>query len=484
MLIGSVASAQQTRTGRLSTDDDDDKSSRDDPQVIQLEEPEQLVIPRGLDAPIDPDTYIIGPGDEFMLFLRGQGQQSVRLTVMPEGTVLVPNVGPHEAAGKTIATFRKELKKELGNYYRNVQIDVQLVKPRSFIIYVFGEVKSPGAVEVHAPARAGSALLAAGGLSDFGGLRAIELRENGETVRTLDAYKYWQHGDLSQNPVLKEGQVLFVPIKGAEVFIRGEVRKGGGYELRDGETVSDLFRFAGGTTSGADLSRVMLERLHGDQSVSVENLTEGELDTFELQDLDQVIVPDKKSFSETNYILVSGGGGREGKIYIEEGESLQQMLPRLIRFREGYNLEGAVLEREDSTNAIQYTPINLEKAFDGEVDYSDLILEGGDIISIPEEANVVYVTGLVANPGPVEFQWGLHAERYIALAGGPTGTGDLNKLHIFSAEGGKRSGDVNSAVYRGDTILVRRKTSAIFGAVLIGAATLTSLVLSIVAVSK
>lgn len=88
------------------------------------------------------------------------------------------------------------------------------------------------------------------------------------------------------------------------------------------------------------------------------------------------------------------------------------------------------------------------------------------------------------SPGEIEFQRGLPAERYVAMAGGPNNSGTMDKISIYAPDGSKRDGDRESVVFRGETILVKRKTSKIFGTVFLSLSTVTSLVLSIVAVTR
>src|SRR5678816_843347 len=52
---------------------------------------------RGFDRPVNPDEYVIGPGDQFVLVVRSSGTQ-VNLSVLPGGDVLLPNAGIVHAA--------------------------------------------------------------------------------------------------------------------------------------------------------------------------------------------------------------------------------------------------------------------------------------------------------------------------------------------------------------------------------------------------
>jgi hypothetical protein len=70
------------------------------------------------------------------------------------------------------------------------------------------------------------------------------------------------------------------------------------------------------------------------------------------------------------------------------------------------------------------------------------------------------------------------------MAGGPSQAGSIDKLEIYDSFGHTRDGDRNSVVYRGETILVKRRTGVILGNLFIGFVSLTSLFLSVYAVIR
>ena len=110
------------------------------------------------------------------------------------------------------------------------------------------------------------------------------------------------------------------------------------------------------------------------------------------------------------------------------------------------------------------------------------MLKSGDVINIPPLHDVVFVAGEVVNPGGQEFQRGLPAGRYIAMAGGPTEVGSIDKLEIYDDHGNRRDADRDDVVYRGETVLVKRRTGVILGNLFLGFVSLTSLFLSVYAV--
>ena len=448
--------------------------------VDSLATMEPEVLPRGLDAPIDPATYVLGPGDQLIMFLRPQGVD-IPLTVLPEGKVLIPNAGLVRAAGLTIDQFRESLKSELVSFYRGSDIYCQLLVPRTFVVYVLGNVELPGAVQVFAPFRVDAALAAAGGVAAPGSRREIEIREGDNVVATVDLVRLERLGETAGNPMLHEGQVIFVPARGPVCNVAGEVWRSGQYEIVEGETAADMIALAGGFTTNAEPSDMVLERLSGSGEITVSRLAESEAASTVMQDADVIVVPDKRSFPGIDFVRVQGGGGRDGRIYLAEGETLDSFRPRFIRLRKDYDLSNSKIERKKDDGSMEFIPVDLSLLVRGDTLLA-VPLQAGDVINIPRLEDIVYVSGEVVAPGDVEFQRGLPAGRYIAMAGGPTDIGSIDKLEIFDDKGNRRDGDRDSVVYRGETILVKRRTAVILGNVFIGFVSLTSLFLSAYAV--
>ena len=60
-----------------------------------------------------PRNYILSAGDELIVNVWGDSELNLRLIVSPDGTVLIPNLGPILVSGLTVATAEDCLRKEL-----------------------------------------------------------------------------------------------------------------------------------------------------------------------------------------------------------------------------------------------------------------------------------------------------------------------------------------------------------------------------------
>jgi protein involved in polysaccharide export with SLBB domain len=451
--------------------------------IGELEKLGEGVMPRSLEGPIDPDSYVLGPSDQLMLIIGGPERTTIPIRILPEGSVLLPNIGSFQAAGLTLSEFTKQIRQQLGRYYRNVDIDCNLTVPRTFLVYVLGAVRKPGPVELYAPFRLSQALEGAEGMSTGGSVREIEIQENGQLVRKVDLQSFLKLGDFEGNPTLREGQTLVVPVRKKTVRVLGEVRLQGRYELLEGETVEDLLAFCGGITGWGDKDRLIIERVQARDSVFTLTFPYDEIGRMELKNRDVLVVPDILSFPQNRFVYVSGGGGRQGRFLLQPGETLRQFLPRTWRVAEEYTVNTALLERKTENNGIEVTQFNPKDIFAGDP-LGDIELKPGDIINVPPIIESVYVAGEITLPGEYVYRAEFRAAEYISMAGGPTSKGSLGRISIISREGKERGAGKDSIIKRGETLLVRSSYTSMMGSFIVTVGSLSAIVLSIVALSR
>ena len=221
-----------------------------------------------LTGPVDP-SYQLGPGDRLVLILTGDVEQSYQLEVTREGFIVIPQVGQLFVNNLTLAQLEDLLFSRLGRVYSGVRrgpgattrFYITPARLSSNQIFVQGDVMRPGAHRVSSAGTAMSALYAAGGPTDNGSLRRVQIRRAGRTVAELDVYDYLLQGDASNDVRLRNGDIVFVPIHGPRVRIVGEIARPATYEMKENEQLDDAIRFAGGFTPTAARARVQIERI-------------------------------------------------------------------------------------------------------------------------------------------------------------------------------------------------------------------------------
>jgi protein involved in polysaccharide export with SLBB domain len=200
-----------------------------------------------------------------VLILTGDVENSTNLLVTREGFIVVPQAGQIFVNSLTLGQLEAVLAQRLGRIYSGIRsgstrFSVSVARLRSNQVFVVGDVTRPGSYRVSSAGTALTALYAAGGPSEAGSLRRIEVRRGGRTVDVLDVYDYLTRGDASRDARLQNGDVVFVPPRLARVRALGEVLRPGTYEVKPGETLAELLRTAGGLTALA-AQRITVERV-------------------------------------------------------------------------------------------------------------------------------------------------------------------------------------------------------------------------------
>lgn len=286
-------------------------------------------------APVDnapvPSDYVVGPGDSFNILLYGSENQSLLLTVDREGIINFPRLGAITVAGLSFSESKSLIETRVGEQLIGAQAVVSAGRLRAINVFMAGEVATPGAYSVSALTTVTQALFVAGGVSNIGSIRKVEVLRENNVIATFDAYDLLQRGDASGDIRLQSGDVVFVPPLSATASIDGAVRRPAIYELIPGQTISDLVEMAGGFQNNAYVRMVPLERF--DRSSALPELVNLDLtnsidNARNLLDGDFIRVPEAgETFS--NSIQIKGAVVRPGIFAFEEGIRVSDLLPNI-----------------------------------------------------------------------------------------------------------------------------------------------------------
>lgn len=146
--------------------------------------------------------------------------------VQADGTMFYPHVGVIQVAGKTLPEVRVLIAERLRRVIENPQLDVRIAAFRGQRMEVTGEVVQPSTLPItDVPLRVQDAIAAARGLTPNAWTRGVTVTRDGRTYR-LDLAAFYDEGDVSQNWLLRHGDVVHVPSREEnKVFVLGEVRR-------------------------------------------------------------------------------------------------------------------------------------------------------------------------------------------------------------------------------------------------------------------
>lgn len=322
-------------------------------------------------APV-PGSYRIGPGDTILIQLYGKESISHELTVNREGVITIPDLGPLTVTGMSYEELKSFIKDKVSERMIGMQAAVSMGELRSMQVFVLGEAYQPGAYTVSSLTTISQAIIAAGGFSDIGSLRNVQLKRAGETIVTFDVYDLLISGDGSKDRILQPGDAVFIPPRGGSVKVGGEVLRPAIYELKQGESLADALELAGGELPSAYLKAIQLYRVKDSQRVlqTVDATTTNAQQLIVTQG-DEIRVP-RISEVIDNSVTITGAVTRPGSYEWYPGLSIRDFITSVTQdLMPDTDLNYGLVVRDNAdTREISVLQFNPGLAIDGVAEHN------------------------------------------------------------------------------------------------------------------
>ena len=488
------------------------------PDLYNLQAMKQPVNTISLDRPIDPQTYVLGPGDKLTIFIWGNIQAQYELTITPEGKILIPTIGPVDVSGMFLASAKTHISDKIMERFTNVKVTTDLTGLRTFRVSIGGAVKIPGVYTANAVTRVSEIIGMAGGFSGefdnnpqapnnekadnfppgIASHRNIIVNHISGTSDTADVLLFEKAGDMRYNYKLTDGDEIFVPLRDSQINlygIFGGVRNPGYFEYSRRDSLKTLISLGHGLTLDVDSIGAEMVRFEDDGKSTKRSLIElkgilsGEVSDIPLYPDDRVYIKTKKDFNEKDQVLVLGEVRFPGFYpIVPESTYLSQIILEAGGFTPMSSLAEAEMtrfsdekvtdrefERLKQMNVADMTDLEYEyfkvksreKPGRVAVDFQNLFNDGGendiklrngDIVRIPKVSEVVTVSGEVANPGLLAYNPEYNYADYIQLAGGYSFRANKGQVRIIKAVTGEwQKANHKTLIRPGDTILIPEK---------------------------
>jgi len=367
------------------------------------------------------DQYLIGENDVLSISLWGDFQSYNEYKVDKEGRILVNTAGAISVAGYTVERARNVVLNALGKVYSGLKrsppsmyMDLTVARIRPLRIFIMGEVANPGGYAVSPIGNVFNSLFSAGGPNLSGSLRELKVIRNNKIISTVDLYDYLIGSQKTNDLRINDNDIIFVPLRGRTVGIKGAVLRTAYFELLPGENLRQLIEFSGGIRSTFYLERVQIDRVvpfekrvKGEPErkifdVDSKDILNGDRD-YKLEDGDIVtIFPILEE--QKNFVTLGGAVRRPGTYQLERISTLKDLVAEADGLSPEFYPEHAKIVRtyDDKQTKIFY--VNIDLALKGDFT-NNMKLQPRDNIYIFSRAEMlasedsVTVEGIAKRPG-------------------------------------------------------------------------------------
>jgi protein involved in polysaccharide export with SLBB domain len=443
---------------------------------------------------LDPDQYMIGPGDKFYISIKGVEFTDLNTVVNVESALIISKAGIVDLKGKTLNQAKNEIRKKIMSLYKNVEISISLTEFKKIRINMTGEIKKPSPDSTSASNHISDALLKCGGLNADADLRNIELKRIDGTIQHFDYTAFLRFSRKEDNLILREGDIITVNKMDRSVSVLGAVFYPAVYGFKSGESVNDIIALAGGYLDKAKRDTVELISFDSDgKNLESRFIVPEKNGNILISKGDKIIVREISEIYMDRLVTIKGRVKYSGVYKIKKNKTkLSEVVAQAGGFLDAASLSDSYIIRhtglsEADPEAERIKLIPRADMSDDEYDYikaksrlskgkmivdfnklfaenqagEDVILKDGDEIIIPEKMTYITVAGQVEKPGNIVYKEGLGVDNYIKIAGGFSWRALKRDVRVIKANTNEwvEADDVTS-LNPGDVILVPEDTPA------------------------
>lgn len=393
-------------------------------------------------APIEniatPVDYKLGPGDEVIIDVWGTNQATIRQQISPDGFINIEEIGLVYLGGMTIKEADDYVRRKLSRIYsvgsEDSQSEVKLTLGaiRTITVNIVGEVVAPGTYSLSSLSTVYHALYRAGGFNNLSSIRNVSLVRNGKKISNIDVYDFIVKGEPAEDIILQDGDVVLVPTYEAIVSVSGNVKRPMKYELKEGESITELIDFSGGFQGDAYTENITVERRNG-RELQIYTVENEEFPSFKLLDGDHISVGEIINRYE-NRVEVKGPVYRPGFYQLSDKVNT---ISELIEVADGLRGDAftnrALLHRQNEDYTLELITIDLKGILEGSAE--DIELQKNDVLTISNvnELNRLgsfRIWGEVFKPGTYRYAKNTTLEDLILQAGGLLESASTAKVDV------------------------------------------------------
>ena len=448
---------------------------------------------RGVRADGLNPNYKVTPGDLITLRLWGAVELERVLPVDAQGYIFLPSIGPVSVQGTSLQGLNARVKSAVKSVYpENVNVYTNLQGTQPVAVFVTGQVTSPGRYAGTANDPVLYFLDQAGGVdAQLGSYREIKVLRATKEIARIDLYAFLKNGELPSIQ-FRDGDTVVVEQRQPAVKVSGDVEREYLYELNTAETNgANLLKYA---PTKPGITHVLVRGIRGAGLFSQYY----PIDTFQtamLQDGDEVLFSADRQ-EKTIVVQVEGSFYGPARYAVPNDATLLSLLDNISVPENLTETRSISIRREsvakrqresllDSLHRLETTYLGAPSSTPQEAEIrvkeaelisrfvakaskaeptgrmvvtnngsiSDIRLQDGDIITIPQSTDSLLVSGEVLIPQAVVFTPGDSVDDYIQRSGGYTQHADEKNILIVRLNGEVLKAG-SASLQAGDEILV------------------------------
>ena len=419
----------------------------------------------------NPDSgYMLDVGDILQIQLVGQDDYDEDFLINSDGSINLPDIGKIIVAGLSLNDTSKLIKSKVNSAFIGTEAFISLSEIRDVNILVTGNAQNPGIYTLTGNSNILHAISAAGGISEFGSLREINLLRDNIIIESLDVYDLLIEGQYNLKKRLRSGDVVFIEARKNIVSIDGAINRPAKYEAIDNQKLISIIEYANGINRNADLENISLERLVDGSLKTISVPNESYFQAINVQDGDSINIREypyrqakisgavlkpgtyTMAAGETIADLIERAGGytenayQFGAIYLNEDAKKINELSKDILYQEfldniiaasqqniGADLTPIVVLTEELNNTDSNGRVVIDLLNDRTIELYNI--KEGDELFVPERNNVVYVYGEISSEGAVMYSDGEDLEYFVEKSGGYKKFADNESIYILHPNG-------------------------------------------------
>ena len=370
-----------------------------------------------------PTNYLIGEGDELTISIWGLAEHNEVVVVNDKGYIQSMHAGRIYVGNKDLKTVKSLVRGRLGNFFdlSKSQFDLTLNYSREITVNIIGEVFNPGSYSIPATNTAFNALVASGGPNQIGSVRHIYVIRDGETVDSLDVYKFLFDVSYSKDLFMQNNDKLFVNTASRLVEMKGEINRPYTYEVKPDDKLVDLIKYAGGFTKMAYKNGITVKRIEGNE-VNTITIDEVGMRHFKMKNGDEIIVNSIQGIAR-NLVNIHSSVGVSGDYQFTNGERIYDMLLKSNSLNDDLFLNSAYLVRTDDNFDKEYIIIDIADVVADPTSASNILVKEYDELFFLSRRDFmdeyqVTISGGVRVPNTFSFGNGITLSDILTMAGG------------------------------------------------------------------